>query len=110
LLMFGREMQKDVIDHEGDMPYRPAPLLVGRASRAFGSLYPVMLFAAGILLYLATYSTVSAIGIIGPLILLVMIFVAAARSALKRSSHQAQAQTIKLASYWLVIVLISRGL
>lgn len=109
LLMFGREMQKDVVDHQGDQVARPMPLLMGKRSNIFTRLYPLMLLTAGGLLFLATYSMQSAVGFIGSLMLLAIILLAVMECVGERPSNQLQAHTLKFASYWLVLLLLVRG-
>ena len=108
LLMFGRELQKDVVDYEGDMHYRPVPVLI-RFSRLFDYLYPLGLAVSAILLYSASHSSGSAVGSLGSFCLLAMLMTAAIGFIVKNNSHQLQASIIKMVSYLLVVILTVRS-
>jgi geranylgeranylglycerol-phosphate geranylgeranyltransferase len=109
LLMFVRELQKDAVDAHGDTGHRPPPLLLGRHKTIVMAIYPWLLLITASLLYFATYRFAdSLIGVIMESAVLVTVLAAIAIFLFRRTAHDVQAVTLKIASY-LVVILLAVG-
>jgi 4-hydroxybenzoate polyprenyltransferase len=104
-LMFGRELQKDALDSEGDTRYRPPSILLRNPNGIFRLVYPLILIMSGVLLYSAVLSDHFWANL-GALTIAALHGLALIAFLHNREGHQMQANITKVASYWLVIVLL----
>jgi len=107
LLIFSREMHKDIIDLVGDSSFRPTPVLRGENAGIYVRIYPWLLLASVFFLCLAVREGAFTVMSFTALILtLGSIFIAVASFIVDSECHKLQATLTKVASYLIVLILI----